>query len=69
MDLKEFVVYISVLPTARQKWAHTNSDFLSNPMTTPMKNRKPRKHKMLTSFTSKKQLLIKSATKHIPSCK
>ena len=30
---------------------------------------KPRKHKMFTLFTSKKQLLIKSATKCIPSCK
>ena len=30
---------------------------------------KPKKHKMFTLFTSKKQLLIKSATKCIPSCK
>ena len=30
---------------------------------------KPRKHKMFTLFTLKKQLLIKSATKCIPSCK
>ena len=32
-------------------------------------DRKPRKHKMFTLFTAKKQLLIKSATKRIPSCK
>ena len=34
-----------------------------------MDDRKPRKHKMFTLFTSKKQLLITSATKCIPSCK
>ena len=32
-------------------------------------DRKPRKHKIFTLFTAKKQLLIKSATKRIPSCK
>ena len=34
-----------------------------------MDDRKPRKRKMFTLFTSKKQLLIKSATKRSPSCK
>ena len=48
----------------RQKKALTIRNRLNT-----MNDWKPRKDKIFTSFTTKKQLLINSPTKHIPSWK